>query len=141
MSHKHKNASKWCKKQVIDSEFNDKAREQVHEQLDISKKLTQRIKMMSGVGGSNNEEISTNNENLDQPEYSKPKAYVSKKEIEMAQKELNNQDEIDDEGDADDLDKSDLKELSKAFTMKLTTKKIFSKRKNRLNQKSKQQNP
>jgi len=47
---------------------------------------------MSGVGGSNNEENSTNNENSDQPEYSKPKAYVNKKEIEMAQKELNNQD-------------------------------------------------
>jgi hypothetical protein len=156
MSQKHKNTSKWSKKQVIYGKFNDKAREQVHEQLDISKKLTQRIKefeyddsdgenkddgeeeqknsdlksvlvkdgllvnnpwikMMSGVGGLNNKENLSKNENSVQPEYSKPKAYTNKKEIEIAQFELDNQNE-NEESDADYLDKSDIKELSKAFT-------------------------
>jgi len=44
MSLKHKNTSKWSKQQVIYGKFNEKAREQVHEQLDISKKLTKKIK-------------------------------------------------------------------------------------------------
>jgi len=156
MSLKHKNTSKWSKQQVIYGKFNEKAREQVHEQLDISKKLTKKIKefeyddsdgeteqkqqqnetenvdlksvlnkdgllvnnpwikMMSGVGGisnNNNSKIDEQDEN----DYSKPKAFVNEKEIKNAQNELDDEEEDNASDNNDDLDKSDLKEISKAF--------------------------
>lgn len=149
MSLKHKNTSKWSKQQVIYGKFNDKAREQVHEQLDISKKLTQRlkefeyndsddeveekedpndaniktaikdgllvnnpwIKMMSGVGGTTDNKDKENTK--DESEYTKPKAFVNKKELEKAQDAL--QQSEDDESDIDPLDKTDLKDIAKNF--------------------------
>ena len=42
MSLKHKNTSKWAKKQNSYAKYNDKARELVHEQLDLSKQLTKK---------------------------------------------------------------------------------------------------
>ena len=43
MSLKHKNTSKWAKQQNIYAKYSDRAREQVQEQLDLSKKLSQKL--------------------------------------------------------------------------------------------------
>jgi U3 small nucleolar RNA-associated protein 14 len=44
MSLKHKNTSKWAKKQAIYAKYSDKAREQVQEQIQLSKELTKKVK-------------------------------------------------------------------------------------------------
>ena len=44
MSLKHRNTSKWAKKQSVYAKYNEKARDQVQEQLELSKKLTKKVK-------------------------------------------------------------------------------------------------
>ena len=60
MSLKHKNTSKWSKQQAIYAKYSDRAREQVQEQLEISKQLTQRVKEFE-VADSEDENIQSNN--------------------------------------------------------------------------------
>jgi U3 small nucleolar RNA-associated protein 14 len=136
MSLKHKNTSKWAKQQTIYAKYSDKARDQVQEQLDISKKLTHKLKqfeynneddedneaeqkssvsanllnqngvlvnnpwmkMMGDVGvvknGSNDEAKGAAENN---GEYSKPKAFVDKGEIERAEMDADDSEESDNE--------------------------------------------
>lgn len=155
MSLKHKNTSKWSKQQALYAKYNDKARDQVQEQLEISKKLTQRvkefeyddsdvekddkktnddsssnvnlvlkdgllvnnpwIKMMSGVGGLGVDKSNEKEENIDKEDYSKPKAFLNKREIENAQNELEDESD-DDDVEIDQIDKSEVKNLAKTFT-------------------------
>lgn len=136
MSLKHKNTSKWAKQQTIYAKYSDKARDQVQEQLDISKKLTQKLKqfeynnedeedneaeqkssvsanllnqngvlvnnpwmkMMGDVGVVKNgskDEAKGAAEN--DGEYSKPKAFVDKGEIEKAEMDADDSEESDNE--------------------------------------------
>jgi U3 small nucleolar RNA-associated protein 14 len=44
MSLKHKNTSKWAKKLQVYAKYDEKARDQIQEQLDLSKKLTTKLK-------------------------------------------------------------------------------------------------
>ena len=60
MSLKHKNTSKWSKQQAIYAKYSDRAREQVQEQLELSKQLTQRVKEFE-VADSEDENIQSNN--------------------------------------------------------------------------------
>lgn len=127
MSLKHKNTSKWAKQQKIYAQYSERSKDLVQEQLELSKRLTQRVKefevgdssadedaiekdaasgavealnkkgllvnnpwmkMMSGVGGVKaGEENGSQGEGSDE-EYSKPKAYSDKREIQNAQMEL-----------------------------------------------------
>ncbi|CAF1054400.1 unnamed protein product [Brachionus calyciflorus] len=59
MSLKHKNTSKWAKQQAQFAKYNDKAREQVQEQLEISKNLTKKLSQFE-VKESSDEEQETN---------------------------------------------------------------------------------
>lgn len=59
MSLKHKNTSKWAKKQQTYAKYDDKAREQVQEQLELSKKLTKKLKQFE-VGSDSDEEAGVN---------------------------------------------------------------------------------
>ena len=56
MSLKHKNTSKWAKQQSIYAKFSDRSREQVQEQLELSKKLTQKVKIIKANDDDEEEE-------------------------------------------------------------------------------------
>ena len=43
MSLKHKNTSKWAKRQTIYGKYNEKAREEIQQQLDLAKQLTKKL--------------------------------------------------------------------------------------------------
>ena len=56
MSLKHKNTSKWAKKQNSYAKYNDKARELVHEQLDLSKQLTKKLNPIQNMDSDDDDE-------------------------------------------------------------------------------------
>lgn len=56
MSLKHKNTSKWAKKRQVYAKYDDKAREQIQEQLDLSKKLTKKLKQFEVVESDSDDE-------------------------------------------------------------------------------------
>jgi hypothetical protein len=147
MSLKHKNTSKWSKAQNRYAKYSDRAREQVQEQLEISKQLTKKVKLlqknhdsdeeqkiamnsenqqekainlgelltnsngllennpwMKMLGDINlnkstksNGEISNNDESSKIQDYSRPKAFIDKIEIQKAQNELNLEDDKDED--------------------------------------------
>lgn len=63
MSLKHRNTSKWAKKQSIYAKYNEKARDQVQEQLEISKKLTKKVKDLEYAEDSDEEREEKNLKN------------------------------------------------------------------------------
>jgi len=137
MSLKHKNTSKWAKKQAVYAKYNEKVRDELQEQIQISKDLTKKIKqfeyaddddddagngdaqqnkndsnlfagqlengsfssnpwmkMMSGVGGLDHIRDSQD-EKKKEDEFSRPKAFTDKKELENAKNAQSDEDEDD----------------------------------------------
>jgi U3 small nucleolar RNA-associated protein 14 len=159
MSLKHKNTSKWAKKQAVYAKYNEKVRDELQEQIQISKDLTKKIKqfeyaddddeedsqqkekksdlnpfaeqqefatengsfssnpwmkMMSGVGGPNqipNSQEETNENKSD--EFSRPKAFIDKKEFENRKNIQSDEDEEDHDEDLIQKDVSEVVEILK----------------------------
>jgi U3 small nucleolar RNA-associated protein 14 len=63
MSLKHKNTSKWAKQQKIYAQYSERSKDLVQEQLELSKKLTQRVKEFEvGEDSSGDENDATRDE-------------------------------------------------------------------------------
>lgn len=62
MSLKHKNTSKWAKKQEAYAKYNDKARELVQDQLELSKKLTKKIKQFEVTNDDDEDDANENDQ-------------------------------------------------------------------------------
>jgi U3 small nucleolar RNA-associated protein 14 len=65
MSLKHKNTSKWARAQSKYAKYSDRAREQVQEQLEISKQLTKKVKQLQPEHDSDEEESRNETANVD----------------------------------------------------------------------------
>lgn len=62
MSLRHKKTSQWSKRQQIYAKYNDKVRDEISEQLEISKQLTKKIKELDENKVNSDEEIEENRE-------------------------------------------------------------------------------
>ena len=62
MSLKHRNTSKWSKQQKIYAQYSEKAKEQVQDQLELSKQLTKRVKEFEVTPSSDEDEQEENNQ-------------------------------------------------------------------------------
>ncbi|RMZ97842.1 U3 small nucleolar RNA-associated 14 -like protein [Brachionus plicatilis] len=132
MSLKHKNTSKWAKKQAAFAKYNDQARDQVQQQLEIGKNLRKKLpqlevkesdeeeaeneveietkvlennpwmKMMEGVGGKKADEEKKEIAS----EFAQPKAFKQKEEIVVSENESESEleEEVNGEGLAEVTD-------------------------------------